>query len=109
MLEIPLLFLKETPRANIMKQIQDPMIRSYWENKYEPFDRNEKARRADMVINKLNEFIANPIFRRIVAQGTTTIAFSDVMDNGKILLGTLPGRFERMSQLLGTLVTSPLL
>src|SRR5258708_4136978 len=108
-LEIPLLFLEETPRANIMKQIQDPMIRSYWENKYEPFDRNEKARRADMVINKLNEFIANPIFRRIVGQGTTTIDFSDVMDNGKILLVKLPGRFERMSQILGTMVIAQLL
>jgi hypothetical protein len=109
MLEIPLLFQEGTPRANMVKHIQDPLIRSYWENKYEPFDRYEKARRADMVINKLNEFIANPIFRRIVGQGTTTIDFTDVMDNGKILLVKLPGRFERMAQILGAMVIAQLL
>src|SRR3989440_9371536 len=109
MLEIPLLFLEGTPRANMVKHIHDPVIRSYWEKKYEPFDRYEKARRADMVINKLNEFIANPIFRRIVGQGTTSIDFSDVMDNGKILLVKLPGRFERMAQVLGAMVIAQLL
>src|SRR5437764_1840049 len=109
MLEIPLLFLEGTPRANMVKHIQDPVIRSYWENKYEPFDRYEKARRADMVINKLNEFIANPIFRRIVGQGTTTIDFSAVMDQGKIVLVKLPGRFERMAQILGAMIIAQLL
>ncbi len=109
MLEIPLLFLEDTPRTNIVKHIQDPVIRTYWEKKFEPFDRNEKARRADMVINKLNEFIANPIFRRIVGQGRSTIDFSDVMDNGKILLVKLPGRFERMAQILGAMVIAQLL
>ena len=109
MLEIPLLFLEDTPRANMVKHIQDPVIRSYWEKRYEPFDRYEKARRADMVINKLNEFIANPIFRRIVGQGTTSIDFKDVMDHGKILLVKLPGRFERMAQILGAMVIAQLL
>jgi hypothetical protein len=109
MLEIPLLYLEGIPRANMVQHIQDPVIRSYWEMKFEPFDRYEKARRADMVINKLNEFIANPIFRRIVGQGTTSIDFRDVMDNGKILLVPLPGRFERMAQILGAMIIAQLL
>jgi hypothetical protein len=110
MLEIPLLFQEGTPRAHMVQHIQEPVIRSYWENKYEKgFDRNEKVRRADMVINKLNEFIANPIFRRIVGQSTTTIDFKDIMDNGKILLVKLPGRFERMAQILGAMIIAQLL
>jgi hypothetical protein len=109
MLEIPLLFQEATPRTNMVKHIHDPVIRSYWEKRYEPFDRYEKGRRADMVINKLNEFIANPIFRRIVGQGRSTIDFSDVMNNGKILLVKLPGRFERMAQILGAMVIAQLL
>src|SRR6266487_3666390 len=108
MLEIPLLFQEGIPRAKMVQHIHDPVIRSYWEKKYEPFDRYEKARRADMVVNKLNEFIANPIFRRIVGQ-STTIDFSDVMENGKILLVKLPGRFERMAQILGAMVIAQLL
>ncbi len=109
MLEIPLLFQEGTPRAKMVQYIQDPVIRSYWENKFEPFDRYEKARRADMVVNKLNEFIANPIFRRIVGQSTSTIDFYDVMESGKILLVKLPGRFERMAQILGAMVIAQLL
>ncbi|HYT44443.1 MAG TPA: hypothetical protein VEP90_19090, partial [Methylomirabilota bacterium] len=98
-----------TARANLVAHIQDSTIRSYWEDEFNTFDRNEKARRAGMIINKINEFITNPIFRRIVGQSRTTIEVSEAMNNGKILLVKLPGKFEKMTEILGAMLIAQML
>lgn len=62
-----------------------------------------------MIVNKINAFITNPIFRRIVGQSRTTINMRDIMDTGKILLVKLPGKFERMTEILGAMIIAQLL
>lgn len=42
MLEIPILFREDSPRAKMIANIQDPIIRSFWETEYNLFDRDEK-------------------------------------------------------------------
>lgn len=111
MLEIPMLFEEDVPRAHMLAKLPQTIrqiVEKYWK-RHEGFDKGEKADRADMVANKVEDYIDSPIFRRIVGQGRTTIHVPDIMDEGKILLVKLPGKFEEMTELLGAMIIAQLL
>ena len=60
-------------------------------------------------LNKVRAFLSNPIVEHIVGQSHTTISFRTIMDEGKILLVKLPGRYEDISSLIGAVLIGQLL
>src|SRR5258708_10502668 len=62
-----------------------------------------------MLISRSERFILNEVVRYIVGQSRTTINFREVMDQGKILLVKLPGKYEDTTELLGSMIIAEVL
>ena len=73
--------------------------------------RREQLDRADSTLNKLDEFLTQPIVANIVGQSRTTADFRKFMDEGKVVLVPLGlGRLgEPVVNLLGSLIVLQIL
>lgn len=111
MLELSMLFgMDRALRANIVSHLQDTAIAQWWA-RFESFDQAEKAKRSDMVVNKIEEYTTNRLLKPLIGQSRSTIDFREVIDSspGKIVLVRMYGDNERMTQLIGALVIAQLL
>ncbi len=83
--------------------------RDYWKQ----FSARSARDQADAIshpMNKINEFVRNPIVRAVVGQTAETLNLRQIMDEGKILLCRLSkGRLGAdVSSILGSLIVSKL-
>jgi len=96
----------------IVHQINDPIIRDFWENEYKEKKGNQRfiSEALDPIQNKVGRFLASPTIRNILGQRNSTIKLDEVMDNGKILLVNLAkGKIgEDNANLLGAMIVSRL-
>jgi GTPase SAR1 family protein len=111
LVEIPRLFTDEEFRKEIVSKITDPMVKAFWEKEYPASQKGQQA--GDMIgylVSKLGRFIENEMIRNVIGQSHSAFDFSDVMDNGKILICNLSkgGIGEINSALLGMLIVSKL-
>ncbi len=111
-LELPILFTEDIPRSNMVKQVEgkDDAVANYW-TIYETFDKDAKRDRADMVVNKIQEYQMNRFMRRIIGQSKSTINFRSVIDSnpGKIVLVKLRRDHPELAKLIGSLVIAQIL
>jgi hypothetical protein len=104
-----LLFLTDEESKYLAKNLDDPILRLFWET----FPENERLR-YELVAstqNKLTPFITDDMMRNIVGQTKSTIDFRKVMDDGKILFVNLSkGNIgEVNSKLLGSVIVNQIL
>ena len=96
----------------IVHQINDPIIRDFWENEYKEKKGNQRfiSEALDPIQNKVGRFLASPTIRNILGQRNSTIKLDKIMDNGKILLVNLAkGKIgEDNANLLGAMIVSRL-
>jgi hypothetical protein len=96
----------------IVHQINDPVIRDFWENEYKEKKGNQRfiSEALDPIQNKVGRFLASPTIRNILGQRKSTIKLDEIMDNGKILLVNLAkGKIgEDNANLLGAMIVSRL-
>ena len=96
----------------IVHQINDPVIRDFWENEYKEKKGNQRfiSEALDPIQNKVGRFLASPTIRNILGQRNSTIKLDKIMDNGKILLVNLAkGKIgEDNANLLGAMIVSRL-
>jgi len=106
---LPRLLVDETYRRNIVKNVTDPAIRSFF-TFYE--QQNEKLREESIapLLNKVSKFVTNPLLRAVIGQVKSSFDFRWLMDSGKILLCNLSkgALGEDLSSLLGSLVVTKL-
>lgn len=95
-------------RAWVVRQIQDPFIREFWELEYESYDPRFQREAIAPIQNKLGQFLLNPVIRNILGQVRNRISFPMVMDRGQIFLANLSkGRLgHEKANLLGCLLTT---
>ena len=104
--EVPFVLTEEIARDKIVGNLKSSQLRLFW---------NQYARRKDKndyiasTLNKVRAFLSNPVVEHIVGQAHTTINFRTIMDEGKILLVKLPGRYEDISSLIGGVLIGQLL
>ncbi len=96
--EIPLVLTDDTAREKITTNLKSTQLRLFWNQFSRRKDKNEYMA---STLNKVRAFLSNPIVEHIVGQAHTTIDFRAIMDEGKILLVKLPGRYEDITSLLG--------
>lgn len=84
-------------------------VRDYW-RQFAARSPRDQAEAISHPMNKINEFVRNPIVRCVVGQTTRTLDPTEVMDGGKILLCRLSkGRLGGdVSSILGSLLVSKL-
>ena len=84
-------------------------VRDYWKQ-FSARSSRDQAEALSHPMNKINEFVRNPIVRSLVGQTKGTLDLRRVMDEGKILLCRLSkGRLGAdVSSILGSLIVSKL-
>ena len=95
-------------RAWVVRQIQDPFIRDFWENEYASYDPRFRREAIAPIQNKLGQFLQSPVIRNILGQVRTKVSIPFVMDTGRLFIANLSkGKLGHdKANLLGSLLTT---
>jgi len=95
-------------RAWVVKQIKDPMVRSFWVNEFANYDRSFRQEVVSPIQNKVGQLFLSPPLRNVLGQVTSKINFRFMMDQKRIFIANLSkGRIgEAHSSLLGSLLVT---
>jgi len=93
-------------RQKVIANIQDPTVKSFWANEFTAYNERYANEAIVPILNKMGQFISNPIIRNTVGQVSNAIDFRKIMDEGKILIMNLSrGKLgEENSDLLGSMI-----
>jgi Helicase HerA, central domain len=104
-IELSSLLSNSAFRHRCLKQVSNPEVKDYFENRFEPMSDAMKATVRNPILNKTSEFSSDPHFRHILGQQYSTFSVLDAMDSGKIVLVDLnKGLLGRHSATLGSLL-----
>jgi len=70
----------------LLPNVKDPMVRSYWQDQIAQTADFHKSEVLDYTVSKFGRFVGNRTIRNIVGQPRSSFDFRRVMDEGKILL-----------------------
>jgi energy-coupling factor transporter ATP-binding protein EcfA2 len=95
-------------RAWVVKQVKDPMVRSFWVNEFANYDRGFRQEVVGPIQNKVGQLFLAPALRNVLGQVGTTINFRFMMDRKRIFIANLSKGLigETHSSLLGSLVVT---
>src|SRR5262249_37925201 len=95
-------------RKWVVKQITDPMLRSFWFNEFENYDPRFQREAVAPIQNKLGAFLMNAPIRNILGQVKSKVDLRFMMDDQRILIANLAkGQLgEDKANLLGSLLTT---
>ncbi len=76
-------------RPLVEAYVQDALVREFW---LEDFPNRSQAERAgiDPLVRRLGIFLMNPVIRNVVCRPHTTLDYRQAMDEGHIVLASLP-------------------
>jgi Type IV secretion-system coupling protein DNA-binding domain len=95
-------------RGWVLKQVRDPMVRSFWLGEFAQYDPRFLREAIAPIQNKLGAFLVSPPIRNILGQVNSKIDFQFMMDNRRLFLANLSkGQLgEEPANLLGSLLTT---
>ncbi len=93
-------------RREVVERLADPVIKSFWINEFARYTQRLEAEATAAILNKVGQFVANPLIRNIIGQPHSTIDIRRMMDEGKIFIANLSkGKIgEDNSALLGAML-----
>jgi type IV secretory pathway TraG/TraD family ATPase VirD4 len=77
-------------RNTLLKQATDPMVRSFWHDEFEAWEKKFRLQAIAPLQNKLGALFANPIARNIFGQVQNRLNIRSLMDNQSIFIARLP-------------------
>ncbi len=106
MLGIPRILQDYEFRRKVVRKIEDPLVKSFWQNEFEMMEPRMKIEAISPILNKVGQFLSSPIVRNILGQVNSKIDFRWAMDNQKIVVVNLSkGKIgEDNSSLLGSMI-----
>jgi hypothetical protein len=92
-------------RAWVVKQVEDPMVRSFWRDEFENYDRRFVQEVIAPIQNKIGQLVMSPKTRNVLGQVKSKMDARFMMDNGRIFIANLAkGKLgEDKANLLGAL------
>lgn len=110
LLGIPRLLVDKDYRQQIIANIKDPVIKSFWIHEFESWREQYRNEAIAPIQNKVGQFLSTSIVRNVVGQSKSTIDLFDVMNSSKIfLVNVSKGRIgEDNSALLGGMLITKL-
>ena len=93
-------------RMNIVNNLDDPILKSFWVNEYNVLQERQRTESIASILNKVGQFVSSPIVRNIVNARKSSFSIEEVMNEGKILLVNLSqGKLgEDNATLLGSML-----
>ena len=97
-------------RKEVVLHLADPVVKGFWINEFSKYTQKFEVEATAAILNKVGQFVSNPLIRNIIGQVKSTIDMRDIMDNKKIFLVNLAkGRVgEDNSALLGAMLITKL-
>jgi len=95
-------------RKWVVKQVKDPMIRSFWVNEFANYDRGFRQEVIGPIQNKVGQIFLAPALRNVLGQVGTKINFRFMMDSRRIFIANLNKGLigDTHSSLLGSLLVT---
>lgn len=84
--DIVRLFTDDEWQAYKVKQVSNPIVKSFWEKQMAQTGQREKQEMIPYFAAKFGQFTTNTMIRNILGQTKSAFDVNDVMNNGKILL-----------------------
>lgn len=108
MLDITRLLTDKKFRQEVLKFVQDPVVRNFWEIEFASWNDKFAAEAVAPVLNKVGAFTANPLVRNIIGQPKSSFNIRQIMDDRKILIVNLSRGLvgEDNAALLGALLVT---
>jgi hypothetical protein len=106
MLGIPRILSDREFRKRVVRKIQDPVVKKFWETEFEPMQDKQRVEAISPIQNKVGQFLSSSIIRNIVGQPKSMVDLRYAMDNKKIFVCNLSkGKIgEDNSSLLGSMI-----
>ena len=108
--DIMRLFTDDAFQRAKVKHVTNPVVKNFWTNQMAKTGAREKQEIIPYFAAKFGQFTTNGMLRNIIGQTKSAFDFSEVMDDGKILLMNLSkgSTGEINSKLLGLIIVSKL-
>jgi len=90
----------------VLRQVDDPMVRAFWEHEFGAYGRRLLAEAIAPLQNKIGQLVMSPLVRNIVGQVSSRLDLATVMDDRRILIVNLSkGELgEDKANLLGSML-----
>ena len=85
-LGVPRILSDTKYRQSVIMQIQDPVVKSFWVNEFSSYNESYANDAVIPILNKVGQFISNPIIRNMIGQKNNMLDFEEFMNTGKIVL-----------------------
>ena len=89
MLDITRMLTDKKFRKQIVANIDDIVVRNFWEGEFGAWDQRAQTENVASVLNKVGAFITNPMIRNIIGQPKSGFNLRQIMDEGKTLIVNL--------------------
>ena len=108
LLSVPRMLVDDRYRRWFLKQVRDPIVRSFWLNEFARFDKRFIAETIAPIQNKVGQLLMAAPLRNVFGQVKSKVDPRFVMDNQRIFIANLSkGRLgEDKANLLGSLLVS---
>jgi hypothetical protein len=92
-------------RQTIIFHVKDNAVKSFWTQEFSSWNEQYSSQAIVPILNKVGQFISNPLIRNMVGQKENLLDFSSFMNKGKIVIINLSkGKIgEENSSLLGSM------
>lgn len=93
-------------RKKVVSQLQDPVLKNFWEKEYAKMPDRLKAEAISPIQNKVGQFVTSKMIRNILGNPKSSIDLEQIMNEGKILILNLSqGKLgEDSAALLGAML-----
>ena len=82
---VPEMLANEKFRKKVVDKMEDPVLKSFWENEFANYTDRLKAEAISPIQNKVGQFVASPVIRNIIKNPKSTVDLQKAMDDGKIV------------------------
>ena len=110
-LEIRPLLANNIFNRAVRSQIKDKAIAEWWVDKFDKMSGSMVSQQTSSIENKISQLISNQTLRNILGQSQTSVNFTELMDNNKIVIVNLSKGHtsELVSNFVGTILVSKVL
>lgn len=86
---IPRMFTDDGFRAWVVRQVEDPLVRSFWVNEFARYDRKFVQEAVAPIQNKVGQLLMSPLLRNVLGQVRKRMDARSMMDDGRIFIANL--------------------
>lgn len=85
-LGIPRMLQDTAFRQRVIQQLEDPVVKGFWTNEFSTSNQQWNTEAIVPIVNKVGQFVANPIVRNMIGQRKNMLNFDKFMNEGKIVI-----------------------